>query len=41
VLDVNLKRAFTTIQAAAPHLVSSGRGRVVTISSDEASEASA
>jgi NAD(P)-dependent dehydrogenase (short-subunit alcohol dehydrogenase family) len=34
VLDVNLKGAFTTVQAALPHLRSGGRGRVVTISSD-------
>jgi NAD(P)-dependent dehydrogenase (short-subunit alcohol dehydrogenase family) len=34
VLDVNLKGAFLTIQAAAPHLVASGRGRIVAISSD-------
>jgi NAD(P)-dependent dehydrogenase (short-subunit alcohol dehydrogenase family) len=33
-LDVNLKGAFLTIQAAAPHLVASGRGRIVAISSD-------
>jgi NAD(P)-dependent dehydrogenase (short-subunit alcohol dehydrogenase family) len=34
VLDVNLKGAFMTVQAALPHLRASGRGRVVTISSD-------
>lgn len=34
VLDVNLKGAFLTIQAAMPHLKASGRGRVVMISSD-------
>lgn len=33
-LDVNLKGAFVTIQAAAPALRESGRGRVVTIGSD-------
>jgi meso-butanediol dehydrogenase / (S,S)-butanediol dehydrogenase / diacetyl reductase len=33
-LDVNLKGAFLVAQAAAPHLANSGRGRVVTISSD-------
>lgn len=33
-LDVNLKGAFLTAQAAMPHLVDSGRGRVVAISSD-------
>jgi meso-butanediol dehydrogenase / (S,S)-butanediol dehydrogenase / diacetyl reductase len=35
-LDVNLKGAFFTMQAAAPHLVASGhgRGRIVAISSD-------
>jgi NAD(P)-dependent dehydrogenase (short-subunit alcohol dehydrogenase family) len=35
-LDVNLKGAFLALQAAAPHLVASGRGRgrVVAISSD-------
>jgi meso-butanediol dehydrogenase / (S,S)-butanediol dehydrogenase / diacetyl reductase len=33
-LDVNLKGAFLTAQAAAPHLSASGRGRVVAISSD-------
>lgn len=33
-LDVNLKGAFLTTQAAAPHLVASGRGRIVAISSD-------
>jgi NAD(P)-dependent dehydrogenase (short-subunit alcohol dehydrogenase family) len=33
-LDVNLKGAFLTAQAAAPHLAESGRGRIVTISSD-------
>ena len=33
-LDVNLKGAFLVAQAAAPALVSSGRGRVVAISSD-------
>jgi meso-butanediol dehydrogenase / (S,S)-butanediol dehydrogenase / diacetyl reductase len=33
-LDVNLKGAFLTAQAAAPHLVKSGRGRMVMISSD-------
>lgn len=34
VLDVNLKGAFTTAQAAMPQLVASGRGRIVTIGSD-------
>jgi NAD(P)-dependent dehydrogenase (short-subunit alcohol dehydrogenase family) len=34
VLDVNLKGAFLCSQAAAPHLVASGRGRIVMISSD-------
>lgn len=34
VLDVNLKGAFLTAQAAAPHLRSSGRGRIVLIGSD-------
>jgi NAD(P)-dependent dehydrogenase (short-subunit alcohol dehydrogenase family) len=34
VLDINLKGAFLTVQAAAPHLRASGRGRVVGISSD-------
>ena len=34
VLDVNLKGAFLTIQAAAPALRESGRGRIVAISSD-------
>jgi NAD(P)-dependent dehydrogenase (short-subunit alcohol dehydrogenase family) len=34
VLDVNLKGAFFTVQAAAPHLRASGQGRVVGISSD-------
>lgn len=34
VLDVNLKGAFTTAQAAMPELVASGRGRLVTIASD-------
>lgn len=34
VLDVNLKGAFFTIQAAAPALAQSGRGRIVAISSD-------
>jgi NAD(P)-dependent dehydrogenase (short-subunit alcohol dehydrogenase family) len=34
VLDVNLKGAFLTIQAAAPALAESGRGRIVAISSD-------
>jgi meso-butanediol dehydrogenase / (S,S)-butanediol dehydrogenase / diacetyl reductase len=33
-LDINLKGAFLAIQAAAPHLVASGRGRIVAISSD-------
>jgi NAD(P)-dependent dehydrogenase (short-subunit alcohol dehydrogenase family) len=33
-LDVNLKGAFLAMQAAAPHLASSGRGRIVAISSD-------
>jgi NAD(P)-dependent dehydrogenase (short-subunit alcohol dehydrogenase family) len=33
-LDVNLKGAFLVIQAAAPYLVRSGRGRIVAISSD-------
>jgi NAD(P)-dependent dehydrogenase (short-subunit alcohol dehydrogenase family) len=33
-LDINLKGAFLTAQAAAPHLVNSGRGRMVMISSD-------
>jgi NAD(P)-dependent dehydrogenase (short-subunit alcohol dehydrogenase family) len=33
-LDVNLKGAFLTTQAAIPHLRGSGRGRVVMISSD-------
>lgn len=33
-LDVNLKGAFLPIQAAAPHLAASGRGRIVAISSD-------
>lgn len=33
-LDVNLKGAFLTAQAAAPHLAASGRGRVVAIASD-------
>jgi NAD(P)-dependent dehydrogenase (short-subunit alcohol dehydrogenase family) len=33
-LDVNLKGAFLTTQAAIPHLRASGRGRVVMISSD-------
>lgn len=33
-LDVNLKGAFLSLQAAAPHLRRSGRGRVVAISSD-------
>ncbi|HEY8547805.1 MAG TPA: SDR family oxidoreductase, partial [Acidimicrobiales bacterium] len=32
--DVNLKGAFLACQAAAPHLVASGRGRMVLISSD-------
>jgi meso-butanediol dehydrogenase / (S,S)-butanediol dehydrogenase / diacetyl reductase len=34
VIDVNLKGAFLTAQAAAPALSSSGRGRVVSIGSD-------
>jgi NAD(P)-dependent dehydrogenase (short-subunit alcohol dehydrogenase family) len=34
VLDVNLKGAFVTAQAAAPLLRASGRGRIVTIGSD-------
>ena len=34
VLDVNLKGAFTTAQAAMPALRASGRGRLVTIGSD-------
>jgi len=34
VLDVNLKGAFLACQAAAPALTASGRGRIVTISSD-------
>jgi meso-butanediol dehydrogenase / (S,S)-butanediol dehydrogenase / diacetyl reductase len=34
VLDVNLKGAFFTIQAVAPALAQSGRGRIVAISSD-------
>jgi NAD(P)-dependent dehydrogenase (short-subunit alcohol dehydrogenase family) len=34
VLDVNLKGAFIAVQAAAPHLRKSGRGRVVALSSD-------
>jgi NAD(P)-dependent dehydrogenase (short-subunit alcohol dehydrogenase family) len=34
VIDVNLKGAFTTAQAAMPHLRASGRGRLVTIGSD-------
>jgi len=34
VLDVNLKGAFLTAQAAAPHLRASGRGRIVLIGSD-------
>jgi NAD(P)-dependent dehydrogenase (short-subunit alcohol dehydrogenase family) len=33
-LDVNLKGAFLTCQAAAPSIAASGRGRIVTISSD-------
>jgi NAD(P)-dependent dehydrogenase (short-subunit alcohol dehydrogenase family) len=33
-LDINLKGAFLVTQAAAPHLVASGRGRIVAISSD-------
>jgi NAD(P)-dependent dehydrogenase (short-subunit alcohol dehydrogenase family) len=33
-LDINLKGAFLAMQAAAPHLVDSGRGRIVAISSD-------
>jgi len=33
-LDINLKGAFLVIQAAAPHLVASGRGRIVAVSSD-------
>jgi short-subunit dehydrogenase len=33
-LDVNLKGAFFAVQAASPYLVTSGRGRVVAISSD-------
>jgi meso-butanediol dehydrogenase/(S,S)-butanediol dehydrogenase/diacetyl reductase len=33
-LDVNLKGAFLTCQAAAPALTASGRGRIVTIASD-------
>jgi meso-butanediol dehydrogenase/(S,S)-butanediol dehydrogenase/diacetyl reductase len=33
-LDVNLKGAFLCCQAVAPALTSSGRGRIVTISSD-------
>ena len=33
-LDVNLKGAFLVMQAAAPHLVASGHGRIVAISSD-------
>src|SRR5437588_508784 len=33
-LDVNLKGAFLTAQAAAPHLRESGRGRIVSIASD-------
>jgi meso-butanediol dehydrogenase/(S,S)-butanediol dehydrogenase/diacetyl reductase len=33
-LDVNLKGAFLSTQAAAPHLQKSGRGRIVAISSD-------
>jgi NAD(P)-dependent dehydrogenase (short-subunit alcohol dehydrogenase family) len=33
-LDINLKGAFFTIQAAAPALRASGRGRVVSIGSD-------
>jgi meso-butanediol dehydrogenase/(S,S)-butanediol dehydrogenase/diacetyl reductase len=34
VLDVNLKGAFLTMQAAAPPLRASGRGRIVAIGSD-------
>jgi meso-butanediol dehydrogenase / (S,S)-butanediol dehydrogenase / diacetyl reductase len=34
VVDVNLKGAFFTCQAAAPALRASGKGRIVTISSD-------
>jgi meso-butanediol dehydrogenase/(S,S)-butanediol dehydrogenase/diacetyl reductase len=34
VLDVNLKGAFFTMQAAAPALRASGRGRIVSIGSD-------
>ncbi len=33
-LDVNLKGMFLICQAAAPHLVESGRGRIVSLSSD-------
>ena len=33
-LDVNLKGAFLTAQAAAAHLAASARGRIVAISSD-------
>ena len=33
-LDVNLKGAFLVMQAATPHLVASGHGRIVAISSD-------
>jgi NAD(P)-dependent dehydrogenase (short-subunit alcohol dehydrogenase family) len=33
-LDVNLKGAFLAMQAAAPYLAASGRGRIVAISSD-------
>ncbi|HST42319.1 MAG TPA: SDR family oxidoreductase, partial [Conexibacter sp.] len=33
-LDVNVKGAFLSAQAAAPHLRASGRGRIVTIGSD-------
>jgi NAD(P)-dependent dehydrogenase (short-subunit alcohol dehydrogenase family) len=33
-IDVNLKGAFLAMQAAAPHLAQSGRGRVVAIASD-------
>jgi meso-butanediol dehydrogenase/(S,S)-butanediol dehydrogenase/diacetyl reductase len=33
-LDVNLKGAFLTAQAAAPYLRESGRGRIVSIASD-------
>src|SRR5439155_661735 len=33
-VDVNLKGAFLTAQAAAPHLRESGRGRIVSIASD-------